>query len=40
MEQIVGNAVPVNLAEYVATHLKEYIDNPKNNPIQLQFNID
>lgn len=33
MEQIVGNAVPVNLAEYVATHLKEYIDNPENNPI-------
>jgi DNA (cytosine-5)-methyltransferase 1 len=27
MEQMIGNAVPVKLAEYVANALKEYIDD-------------
>ncbi|MGP1416122.1 MAG: DNA cytosine methyltransferase [Treponema sp.] len=28
LEQIIGNAVPVNLAKFVAESLKEYINNP------------
>ena len=26
LEQIIGNAVPVNLAKYVAVHLKKYME--------------
>ncbi len=29
LEQIIGNAVPVNLAKFVGCALKEFIDNPK-----------
>lgn len=40
LEQMIGNAVPVDLAKYVAEHLLEYIRNPANIQIQLQFNME
>lgn len=40
LEQMIGNAVPVDLAKYVAQHLMEYISSPFNVPMQLQFNFD
>ena len=39
LEQMIGNAVPVDLAKYVAKHLMEYISTPLNVPMQLQFNL-
>ena len=39
LEQMIGNAVPVDLAKYVAQHLMEYISSPFNVPMQLQFNL-
>lgn len=36
---MIGNAVPVDLAKYVAKHLMEYISTPLNVPMQLQFNL-
>jgi DNA-methyltransferase (dcm) len=39
LEQMIGNAVPVDLAKYVANHLMEYIANPVSVPMQLQFCI-
>lgn len=39
LEQMIGNAVPVDLAKYVAKHLMEYISTPLNIPMQLQFNL-
>jgi len=39
LEQMIGNAVPVDLAKYVAKHLLEYIYNPVNVQFQLQFNM-
>lgn len=39
LEQMIGNAVPVDLAKYVATHLLNYIQNPLNVQAQLQFNM-
>lgn len=39
LEQMIGNAVPVDLARYVAQHLMEYIISPLNVPLQLQFNL-
>lgn len=35
LEQIIGNAVPVDLAKYVALHLKKYIEKPVNIPAPL-----
>lgn len=35
LEQMIGNAVPVDLAKYVAQHLMEYISSPFNVPMQL-----
>lgn len=40
LEQIIGNAVPVDLARYVALHIKEYIENPTHAPVQLQLNLN
>lgn len=37
LEQMIGNAVPVDLAKYVAQHLKKYIENSVSLPRQLQF---
>ena len=37
LEQMIGNAVPVDLAKYVAQHLKDYIENYTSIPRQLQF---
>ncbi|WP_025753656.1 DNA cytosine methyltransferase [Priestia megaterium] len=34
LEQMIGNAVPVKLAEYVASALKEYIDDKERNEIK------
>lgn len=39
LEQMIGNAVPVDLAKYVAIHLKRYIEDPVCVPLQLQFTI-
>lgn len=39
LEQMIGNAVPVDLAKYVAIHLKRYIEDPICTPLQLQFTI-
>ncbi len=39
LEQMIGNAVPVDLAKYVAKHLLEYTQNPSNVQVQLQFNM-
>ncbi len=39
LEQMIGNAVPVDLAKYVATHLLNYIQNPLTVQVQLQFNL-
>ncbi len=39
LEQIIGNAVPVDLAKYVAAHLMEYIKNPIFSPFQLYFKL-
>ena len=39
LEQMIGNAVPVDLAKYVAIHLKRYIEDPICVPLQLQFTI-
>ena len=39
LEQMIGNAVPVDLAKYVAKHLMEYISTPLNVPMQLQLNL-
>ncbi len=39
LEQMIGNAVPVDLAKYVAIHLKNYIEDPIYVPLQLQFTI-
>lgn len=39
LEQMIGNAVPVDLAKYVAQHLMEYMRLPFNVPMQLQFNL-
>ncbi len=39
LEQMIGNAVPVDLAKYVASHLMDYISSPFSLPIQLQFNL-
>ncbi|MCI8388927.1 MAG: DNA cytosine methyltransferase [Clostridiales bacterium] len=40
LEQMIGNAVPVELAKYVASHLMEYIVNPVDVPMQLRFSIN
>ena len=39
LEQMIGNAVPVDLAKYVAIHLKKYIENPVIIPNYLQLNL-
>ena len=38
MEQMIGNAVPVKLAEFIANALKAYIDNKSNNSINIERN--
>ena len=39
IEQMIGNAVPVNLAKFVALSIKEYLDNPhKKRNLELDFN--
>ena len=35
LEQIIGNAVPVKLAEYIANCIKEYISDRKNNKLKV-----
>jgi DNA (cytosine-5)-methyltransferase 1 len=45
LEQMIGNAVPVKLSEYVARCLIEYIDNPSKNghhsvPVQLELFVN
>lgn len=37
LEQMIGNAVPVKLAEFVANAILDFIHNPQNEPVQLSF---
>ena len=40
LEQMIGNCVPVKLAEYVANCLCEYIENPPSIPVNLFSRLD
>jgi DNA (cytosine-5)-methyltransferase 1 len=39
IEQVIGNAVPVKLAHYVASHLARYIQSVASNSPQLAYQL-
>ena len=39
LEQIIGNAVPVELAYYIGKHVLEYVNNPIYKNIQMRFDF-